>query len=426
MSGGTEKPLGRILIVEDDPFLLQQLTWALKGRFTVSSARDATEGRALCESEPDLYVFDMRLPPSNELEEGLELLRYARRRDPEATVVMMSGEGEREHALRALALGAFDFFQKPMDTSELLVILQRALERRRLLAENRELRQAARPAPGSEQLVGKSAPMLRLFRDIEKVAGSDAIGPDLGRERHRQGARRARDPRGQPAARRAVRRRQLRRRCRSRCSRASCSGTRRARSPARTRREPGRFEAGARRHALPRRDRRAAARAPGQAPARAREREIERVGGRRAAPVDVRIIAATNRDLRAAVAAGPLPRGPVLPARRGPDRIPPLRERRRRHPAPRRALPLPLLRAPRETGKEAVGRSPGAARGASLERQRPGAPACRRDAGPLLRGRRDPRGGPAAGAARAVRSPGRASPPRRVSPRRSRSSRGGS
>ena len=105
------EPLGRIVVVEDDPFLLQQLTWALKGKFAVSGARDAAQGKALCESEPDLYLFDMRLPPSNEVQEGLDLLRHVRRRDPEATVVMMSGEGERSDALKAISLGAFDFFQ---------------------------------------------------------------------------------------------------------------------------------------------------------------------------------------------------------------------------------------------------------------------------------------------------------------------------
>ena len=100
MNAPADRALGRIVIVDDDPFLVEQLTWALKGRFVVTSARDATQGRALCGPEADLYLFDLRLPPSNEVREGLDLLRHARRLDPEATVVMMSGEGERAHALR--------------------------------------------------------------------------------------------------------------------------------------------------------------------------------------------------------------------------------------------------------------------------------------------------------------------------------------
>src|SRR5205807_7532940 len=122
----------------------------------------------------------MRLPPSGQVEEGLDLLRLVRRRDPDATVVMMSGEGERRDALKAVALGAFDFFQKPIDTAELLVILERALERRRLLVENRELREAVREPAATDRLVGQSPPMRRLFRDIERVGASEATVLLLG------------------------------------------------------------------------------------------------------------------------------------------------------------------------------------------------------------------------------------------------------
>ncbi|HZI66580.1 MAG TPA: response regulator, partial [Thermoanaerobaculia bacterium] len=165
--------VGTILIVEDDPILLDQLSWALREKFQVLRAHDASEGRSLLESEPDVYLFDMRLPPSGEVEEGLGLLTEVRRRQPDATVVMMSGEGERKHALKAMELGAFDFFQKPLDPAEVRVILGRALERRRLLAENRLLREQTHGDGSFGKLIGKSAPMRRLFREIEKVAPSD-------------------------------------------------------------------------------------------------------------------------------------------------------------------------------------------------------------------------------------------------------------
>jgi DNA-binding NtrC family response regulator len=326
VSGGTEKPLGRILIVEDDPFLLQQLTWALKARFAVSSARDATEGRALCDSEPDLYLFDMRLPPSNQLEEGLELLRHARRRDPEATVVMMSGEGEREHAFKALALGAFDFFQKPMDTAELLVILQRALERRRLLAENRELRQAARPSPRFEQLVGKSAPMLRLFRDIEKVAGSDAsvlisgesgTGKELvARSVHAGSPRRDRafvavNASALPES----------------LAEAELFGHEKGAFTGAIASRPGRFEL-AQGGTLFLDEIGTLSLAVQSKLLRALEsREIERVGGRRTIPVDFRLISATNENLEARVAAGSFREDLYYRIHTVPIVIPPLRER---------------------------------------------------------------------------------------------------
>jgi two-component system NtrC family response regulator len=163
----TPFPVGRILIVEDDPVLLDQLSWALKEKFQVLRAGDANEGRNLVETEPDVYLFDLRLPPSGEVEEGLNLLREVRRREPDATVVMMSGEGERKHALKAMELGAFDFFQKPLDAAELRVILERALERRRLIAENRMLREQARDGGSFGRLIGKSAGLRLLLRQID-------------------------------------------------------------------------------------------------------------------------------------------------------------------------------------------------------------------------------------------------------------------
>lgn len=105
-----EPELGRVLIVDDDRELLDQLKWTLKGRFFVTGAGDAASARELLGSEQDLYLFDLRLPPSGRVEEGLELLQEVRRRDPEATVVMMSAEEDRQVALRSIELGAFDFF----------------------------------------------------------------------------------------------------------------------------------------------------------------------------------------------------------------------------------------------------------------------------------------------------------------------------
>src|SRR6476646_10193004 len=160
---------GTIVVVEDDPQLLDQLTWALKGLFEVRGASNATEGRTLCESDPDLYLFDLRLPPSGTIEEGLGLLQDTRRRDPEATVVMMSAEQDHHAVLRSIELGAFDFFRKPVDPRELIVILKRALERRRLVEENRELRDQAREEHRFDRLIGATPGMRHLFSDIEKV-----------------------------------------------------------------------------------------------------------------------------------------------------------------------------------------------------------------------------------------------------------------
>jgi len=105
--------VGRLAVVEDDPLLRDQLVWALKERFEVLSAGDAAEGLKLAELEPDVYLLDLRLPPSGEAEEGLRLLQAIRQRQPDATVVVMTAEAERHWALKAIELGAFDFFRKP-------------------------------------------------------------------------------------------------------------------------------------------------------------------------------------------------------------------------------------------------------------------------------------------------------------------------
>ena len=320
------RPLGRIVIVEDDAFLLEQLTWALKGRFAVSSARDATHGRALCASDPDLYLFDMRLPPSGQVQEGLDLLRYVRERDPDATVVMMSGEGERQYALQAVALGAFDFFQKPIDTAELLLILDRALERRRLLVENRELRAAAQPSRSLDRLIGRSAPMLALARDIERVAGSDATvlisgesgtGKDLvAQSIHAASPRRDRAfvPVNASALPESL-------------AEAELFGHEKGAFTGAIASRPGRFELASGGTIFLDE---IGTLSPGVQSKLLRvleSRVVERVGGRRPIPVDFRLISATNEDLEARVAAGTFREDLFYRIHTVPLRIAPLRER---------------------------------------------------------------------------------------------------
>ncbi|HVQ55091.1 MAG TPA: sigma-54 dependent transcriptional regulator [Thermoanaerobaculia bacterium] len=326
MSAPADRALGRIVIVDDDPFLVEQLTWALKGRFVVTSARDATQGRALCGPEADLYLFDLRLPPSNEVREGLDLLRHARRRDPEATVVMMSGEGERAHALEAIALGAFDFFQKPVDPAELVVILERALERRRLVAENRELRREAAAAQGPAQLIGRSPAFRRMLKEIEKVAASDATvliqgesgsGKELvARSLHAGSPRR---DRAFVAVNVAALPESL--------AESELFGHEKGAFTGAVASRPGRFEL-AQGGTLFLDEIGTLSAATQSKLLRAIEsREIERVGGRRAIPVDFRLLSATNENLEARVAAGSFREDLFYRINTIPIAVPPLRER---------------------------------------------------------------------------------------------------
>jgi DNA-binding NtrC family response regulator len=319
-------PTSRIVVVEDDPVLLDQLTWALKAHYVVLAARDAVQGRELCASSPDLYLFDLRLPPSGKVEEGLELLRQVKDRDPDATVVMMSGEGERRDALTAIEMGAFDFFQKPIDASELLIILNRALERRRLVAENLALRRQAEARSGAERLVGESAAMRALVRAIEKVAPSDATvliegesgtGKELVAESiHALSPRRSGPfvPVNITALPDTL-------------VEAELFGHEKGAFTGAVGARPGRFEL-ANGGSLFLDE-------IGTLPASIQAkllrvletRQVERLGGRRAVPIDFRLISATNEDLEARAAAGAFRQDLLYRLNTIPIHVPALRER---------------------------------------------------------------------------------------------------
>jgi DNA-binding NtrC family response regulator len=318
---------GTIVIVEDDPILLDQLTWALKGRFEVTSARDAVEARPLCDSDPDLYLFDLRLPPSGEIQEGLNLLTAVRRHNPDATVIMMSGEEDRQAVLRSIELGAFDFFRKPLDPAELLLILSRALERRRLVAENRGLRERARDKRESfDQLVGASAGMHRLFHEIEKVAPSNATvllqgESGTGKElvAHSIHARSKRRDRPFVAVNASALPESL--------AESELFGHEKGAFTGAVGSRPGRFELahggtlfldeiGTLSAALQSKLLRVL-----------ETRQVERIGGRRSIAVDFRLISATNEDLDGGIAAGTFREDLFYRINAVTIRIPPLRDR---------------------------------------------------------------------------------------------------
>jgi len=319
-------PARRILIVEDDPILLEQLTWALKEKFEVLAASDAREGRNLCESAPDVYLFDMRLPPSGEVEEGLNLLKEVRRREPDATVVMMSGEGERRDALQAMSLGAFDFFQKPVDPAELRVILARALERRRLIDENRELRERAREDATFGKLLGKSAVMRRLFREIEKVAPSDVTvliqgESGTGKELVAHSIHAGSSRRDRPFV--AVNVSALP----ESLAEAELFGHERGAFTGAIASRPGWFELAHGGTLFLDEDGTLSPGVQAKLLRALESREIERVGGRRPIPVDFRLISATNEDLEERVRQGTFREDLFYRINTIPIRIPPLRER---------------------------------------------------------------------------------------------------
>ncbi len=168
----TVKP--RLLIVDDDEDLRSQMRWALADEFEIGLAASRAEAveRALAD-RPAVVTLDLGLPPHpGGVEEGFATLDELRAADAEAKVVVITGREDRAHALRAIDEGAYDFFVKPIDVEELKVVLRRALKLSALERENRELRQQT--AAGFEGMVGTSPRMQEVFAAIRKVATVDA------------------------------------------------------------------------------------------------------------------------------------------------------------------------------------------------------------------------------------------------------------
>lgn len=327
MDAGRRKVEGRLAVVEDDPLLRDQLVWALKERFEVHSAGDAVEGLKLAELEPDVYLLDLRLPPSGEAEEGLQLLQAIRQRQPDATVVVMTAEAERRWALKAIELGAFDFFRKPFEKADLLLVLGRALERHRILAENRALKEEVFKRGSYGGLLGESPGMRGLFAAIEKVAPTDATvlvtgesgtGKELVAEAiHRGSARKTR-----PFV--AVNSSALT----ETLAESELFGHERGAFTGAVASRAGRFEL-AHRGTLFLDEVATLSPAVQAKLLRVLERhDFERVGGTKTIHVDIRLVAATNEDLERRVAAGTFRNDLFYRLNTVILRIPPLRERR--------------------------------------------------------------------------------------------------
>ena len=177
MAGNSLKPL---LVVEDNPGLQKQLKWAFEG-YKVHVASDrVTAIEKLKQHHPGVVTLDLGLPPDPaNATEGLVALEEILQLAPHTKVIVVTGNDDRENALKAISLGAYDFYQKPIDPDVLGLIVDRASSLYELEAENRRLaaQQAGSPLDG---IVCASEPMLRACRMVEKVAPSQATTLILG------------------------------------------------------------------------------------------------------------------------------------------------------------------------------------------------------------------------------------------------------
>ncbi|WP_448581605.1 PEP-CTERM-box response regulator transcription factor [Thermaurantiacus sp.] len=170
-AGSADRPV--LLVIEDDLGLQRQLKWAYDG-YEVVTAADREAALALfAEHRPDVVTLDLGLPPDPDgVSEGFATLEAILSRAPHTKVIIASGHGARDSARRAIALGAFDFYQKPVDIDELGFIVGRAFHVARLEAENRRLQERAPGSPLADVITG-APEMLKVCDMIERVASSN-------------------------------------------------------------------------------------------------------------------------------------------------------------------------------------------------------------------------------------------------------------
>jgi len=165
----------KLLIIDDDEDLRTQMKWALTGDYDIYLAEDRPSAIALINKEqPPVITLDLGLPPNPAgVEEGFAVLDHILDEYGHTKVIIITGRSEKEHALRAVGKGAYDYFYKPIELDELKVVLKRAFHVSQLEQEQRDLRHRL-SGDTFEGMIGTSSKMQDVFSAIRKVATTDA------------------------------------------------------------------------------------------------------------------------------------------------------------------------------------------------------------------------------------------------------------
>jgi two-component system, NtrC family, nitrogen regulation response regulator NtrX len=293
--------MATILVIDDEPGIRTTVRDILEDEgHTVVVAEDAVVGlEAMDAQRPDLAVLDIWLPRMG----GLDALAEMKRRRPEMEVLVVSGHGTIDMAVRALKLGAFDFIEKPLSMDRLLTAARNALEIGELRRENRDLKRAASSAFESEPLIGSSVALSEVRALIEQAAPSDArilITGDNGTGKEL--AARAIHAKGKRAGKPFVE---------VNCAaipdtllESELFGHEKGAFTDAVSRRAGRFEAADGGTLFLDEVADLSLSAQAKVLRVLQEMRFERLGGEKTVSVDVRVIAATNKDIRAEIAAG--------------------------------------------------------------------------------------------------------------------------
>jgi two-component system response regulator PilR (NtrC family) len=158
----------RILLVDDEESIVQFLRLLLEDvGYEVEAAGSVTSGREKLDGGGfDLVLCDIMMPDGN----GLELLQEIKRDEPQTAVIMMTAYGSTKSAIEAMRLGAYDYVSKPFDVEELKILIQKALEKTELVAENVYLRRELEGKYQFSNIIGRSPKMQEIFALVERIA----------------------------------------------------------------------------------------------------------------------------------------------------------------------------------------------------------------------------------------------------------------
>ncbi len=170
----------KLLVVEDDAGLQKQLRWSLDAYDVVIADDRESALSQLRRHQPAVVTMDLGLPPDSDgAGEGLALLSHILAAAPDTKVIILSGNQERAHALKAIAMGAYDFHQKPLDADTLALVIARAFYLHAMQQENRRMLQIQSDSPLAG-MISRDPVMLKLCRNVERVAPSSATVMLLG------------------------------------------------------------------------------------------------------------------------------------------------------------------------------------------------------------------------------------------------------